>query len=255
MSKLGDKLRDLKKDIPKISSELDDKVLNAMLTTPKKAKYSFPKWGALAAAMTPVLAMVIILVATNTNSNNPFASNGDVSESSTENAATNSEAAPGENWGDNSFIFTKSTSIAAVGGDSSSDHYTMRDLAYATSQEELRTEINKYHPSYKSLLEQIMGEILAKEDYFVEKSVAIVPFIFSSSEKNITLKEVVNNKQTNEINFLFELFSPEAYDMDILVQFYIVSLKRALFDITLTTNLAISVNNTRNNSATSAYYK
>ena len=77
MSKLDDKLRNLKKDIPLISSELDDRVLNVMSATPKKPKFSWPKLGIISASLTPIMALVIILVVTNTNANDQLSPNGE----------------------------------------------------------------------------------------------------------------------------------------------------------------------------------
>lgn len=263
MSKLDDKLRSLKKDIPKISSELDDRVLNAMVSTPKKPRFNWPKWGLIATAATPILAMTIILVVTNQNSSSPLISGGNVenipagqeaSEFSSATASANTEIAPGGNEPDLRFSFAASPSIAALPDDLSNTYYTYFKLTYATSPAELRSEINKYQPEYQALIEPLTAEMLANEDYFVKFSVALVPFVFSSSEENISLGDVIEKKATQETNFVFTLYSPQEADSDIRVSFYVVFLNRDVHDITTNHNLTISVINSREENAGSVYY-
>ena len=266
MSRLDDKLPKLKNDIPKISSELDDRVLNAMLKTEKKSIFNWKKLGLIAASATPILAMMIIIIVTSTNSSNSFGSDPNMGEYGKEEVPSNTGAATGDVDNSNTpsapeggtssqkFTAVKSTSISTVDIGAEEDYFWHFDLTSATSELELSKIISKYPSYYQALIEPLTSKMPLNEAYFAKNTVVIVPFVFRESEENISLHNVVENTEKKETNFVFKLDSPVLNSGESLVEFYVVSLEKEVYDIAINKNLKISVINNLNNNEGSAFY-
>lgn len=251
MNKFEDKLRNLKTDIPRASEAFDDKVVNTMLMTkPKPRLLSFPKLALLAGGAVPVLALTLVLVFTLIPGlkMRPHSSEGINQNTSM------GQMAPGEETATSKFSAAKSAVTAGVDIDLGQDVYTHFDLTYATSTNELQNEISKYHDDYQTIINPLITSILANEAYFTDNNVALVPFMFSSSETNITLNAVNEHAENNTTVFEISLYSPLENDMDLNVMFYVVTLPKVTYNITLNNNLEIKISNTRDSEAGSMYY-
>lgn len=257
MSKLDDKLHNLKSDIPSVTSDFDNRVMAAMRATPPKRRFSWAKVGLISGSLIPVCTVALFIIMTNLPPKKSSENTGQSMNNNTGTTASEGAMEPGEGpvIDGETFAYQKSAAINGISVDHSETYYTHYDLTFATTKATLISEVNKYHTTYQTLLETPISDIMANETFFAEYSVAIVPFMFSSSELNIDLHQVSEDQTLAQTKFIFTINSPAECDADLRVFFYVVRLKKALYDIATNHHLSISVINTRDSDAGSYYYK
>ena len=106
---------------------------------------------------------------------------------------------------------------------------------------------------YPNLFE-LINDAKFDETYFINNTIIICPFVYSTSEHDIDLIDFEVNLPNNSYNVYFKLYSPEEVDYDLRIEFYILEVSgQYMKDLNNPTG-RILVINTRDNSNNSAYY-
>lgn len=132
-----------------------------------------------------------------------------------------------------------------------------QDITFVHDKFDKEIVLNGYSAEFKEEISNMIDAITSEqEDYFDSKSLLIVPFIYSSSETDIILREVKIAENADTFCVSFELYSPEFADMDLLVKFYVVEiLKTELQHVQLDSfRGVVAVFNTRNKTNKSVHY-
>lgn len=130
---------------------------------------------------------------------------------------------------------------------------TEEDVVLVTSADALTPTINSYiDPFHDVLNEKVSG--LDVPSVFNEHVLLIVPFIYASSEQNISVQGVYLNVSNNETRIVFNIYSEEFNDADINVMFYFIEIAKDYAEDLSTTTFSVAVLNTFNYTNRSVYY-
>lgn len=136
--------------------------------------------------------------------------------------------------------------------------YTRESVIIINNTTDKEPAISVYAEMYQLEIMTLINQFIAgNENYFSTYSLIVSPFVFSSSEAPIEVSDVLIKPDTNTYTIVFRLFSPEEYDMDVHIQFFVIELAKTQlleldFESSVTGNFTIF--NTRNGTNTSAYY-
>jgi len=150
-----------------------------------------------------------------------------------------------------------STQVSLPANNDLGEKLIRNDISLVSSEEQLKKIIEEYSAEYVEEINRLAKQLInGQSNYFSEKVLIILPFVHTSTETDIKIKDVKFGSDTNEFEVYFELFSPEYNDMDLLVKFYVAEItKEEIKEVDL--ELAhgkIVVNNTRNGVKKSVYY-
>ncbi len=249
MNKYEDKLKNLKKDIPKYPEVLDRKVLQAAEKAPRIKRPGFPKLLIPSLLTVTAIALSTFFVTKYVYYwNNPANSSSDTSD------PTDKSSEPPMN---RDFVVMKSLSIDGTSLDPdviAEGRYGYMDIVFVDSHNTLNVTITKYAEEAQPTLNDLTFAIKEDDGFFIDNVLLIVPFAHTNSETDISLEaiDIAENDEPTKIHF--DIFSPEYNDMDVLVQFNVVvigtwaseSLNNGLFEII--------VHNTLDNSNKSVFY-
>lgn len=132
-----------------------------------------------------------------------------------------------------------------------------QDITFVHDKFDKEIVLNGYSAEFKEEISNMIDAITSEqEDYFDSKSLLIVPFIYSSSETDIILREVKIAENADTFCVSFELYSPEFADMDLLVKFYVVEILKTELQHVQLDNFrgVVAVFNTRNKTNKSVHY-
>ncbi len=285
VKKIEDKLRALKNSMPEYPDHLDARILKAS-TKPviKKKWYQNPR--ILIPQLTAAFSLIVITIFIAQNvGNKPLENNGTPSSPEANLPAAGSEdyeevstdapggpsqtpseppqgeasQTPSDPAGEapllNINFQASSTSSVLLPGLTAADgsRKTEEDVVLVTSADALTPTINSYiDPFHDVLNEKVSG--LDVPSVFNEHVLLIVPFIYASSEQNISVQGVYLNVSNNETRIVFNIYSEEFNDADINVMFYFIEIAKDYAEDLSTTTFSVAVLNTFNYTNRSVYY-
>ncbi|HOE53865.1 MAG TPA: hypothetical protein PK460_01795 [Bacilli bacterium] len=157
-----------------------------------------------------------------------------------------------------SFIVKKSLSIdgTSLAPDVTTEgRYGYMDIVFVDSLTTLNATITKYAEEAQPTLSDLTFDIKDDDDFFIDNVLLIVPFAHTSTEIDISLQNVYLSENEEKTKLHFDVYSPEFNDMDVLVQFHIVTIEKDYEVFLNNSKFKIIVNNTFDNSNKSVFYR